>query len=134
MELALSSGRPNLCCRVVLSGFVVLPRCTLAAVQGCIKILRILCRALGCLVFICWPWSFRGRSVSCAKGEPIQCLVSYRPLADKRARVLFIETGSPPHYELTRRFYLKHGYEQHALLKDFYADGDSMVVFRKALT
>ncbi len=48
-------------------------------------------------------------------------------------RVLFIETGSLPHYELTRRFYLKHGYEQHALLKDFYADGDSMVVFRKAL-
>jgi GNAT superfamily N-acetyltransferase len=47
-------------------------------------------------------------------------------------RLLFIETGSLPHYELTRQFYRKHGYEQHALLKDFYADGDSMVVFRKA--
>jgi len=54
-------------------------------------------------------------------------------LAEHRnARVLFIETGSLPHYELTREFYRKHGYEQHGLLKDFYADGDSMVVFRKA--
>jgi ribosomal protein S18 acetylase RimI-like enzyme len=49
------------------------------------------------------------------------------------ARLLFIETGSTPHYELTRAFYRKHGYEQHALLSDFYATGDSMVVFRKAL-
>lgn len=51
----------------------------------------------------------------------------------QRGRVLFIETSSQPHYELTRRFYLKHGYEQHATLKDFYAEGDSMVVFRKLL-
>ncbi len=46
-------------------------------------------------------------------------------------RVLFIETGSMPHYEPTRRFYLKYDYELHAVLKDFYAEGDSMVVFRK---
>ncbi|MSQ95607.1 MAG: GNAT family N-acetyltransferase [Gemmataceae bacterium] len=51
----------------------------------------------------------------------------------RNARVLFIETGSLPHYELTREFYRKHCYEQHALLQDFYAAGDSMVVFRKAL-
>jgi ribosomal protein S18 acetylase RimI-like enzyme len=48
-------------------------------------------------------------------------------------RVLFIETSSLPHYELTRRFYLKHGYEQAATLRDYYADGDDMVVFRKRL-
>jgi GNAT superfamily N-acetyltransferase len=53
---------------------------------------------------------------------------------DRGGRVLFIETGSLPHYELTRQFYRKNGYEQHALLKDFYAAGDSMVVFRKALS
>ncbi len=47
-------------------------------------------------------------------------------------RVLFIETGSLPHYEKTRSFYVKNGYETHALLKDYYADGDSMVVYRKA--
>jgi ribosomal protein S18 acetylase RimI-like enzyme len=50
-----------------------------------------------------------------------------------RGRVLFIETSSQPHYELTRRFYLKHGYERAALLADYYADGDGMVVFRKRL-
>jgi ribosomal protein S18 acetylase RimI-like enzyme len=52
-------------------------------------------------------------------------------IADLKGRVLFVETGSLPHYELTRRFYIKHAYEKHALLKDYYAEGDSMVVFRK---
>ena len=52
--------------------------------------------------------------------------------ADRKARVLLVETGSLPHYEMTRQFYRNHGYEQHALLQDYYADGDSMIVFRKA--
>ena len=52
----------------------------------------------------------------------------------EQGRILFIETGSQPHYEPTRRFYLKHGYELHATLHDFYAAGDGMVVFRKMLT
>jgi ribosomal protein S18 acetylase RimI-like enzyme len=52
-------------------------------------------------------------------------------LALRHARALFIETSSQPRYEPTRRFYLKHGYEQHAVLRDFYADGDDLVVFRK---
>lgn len=46
---------------------------------------------------------------------------------------IFIETGSLPHYEPTRQFYLKNGYEQHAVLKDFYGKGDSMIVFRRQL-
>jgi GNAT superfamily N-acetyltransferase len=50
-----------------------------------------------------------------------------------QGRLLLIETSSLPHYEPTRRFYLKHGYEQACLLADFYADGDSLVVFRKRL-
>ena len=49
-------------------------------------------------------------------------------------RVLFIETSSLPHYELTRKFYLKHGYEINGQLRDYYADGDDMVVFRKRLS
>ncbi len=51
----------------------------------------------------------------------------------ERGRLLLIETSSLPHYELTRRFYLKNGYELAAVLKDFYSDGDDMVVFRKKL-
>lgn len=49
-------------------------------------------------------------------------------------RLLLIETSSLPHYELTRRFYLKNGYEKHAVLRDFYAAGDDMVIFRKSFS
>lgn len=49
----------------------------------------------------------------------------------RHGRLILIETSSLPHYDLTRRFYLKHGYEQECVLRDFYADGDDMVVFRK---
>jgi len=49
-------------------------------------------------------------------------------------RVLFIETSSLPLYEPTRKFYLKNGYDQDAILRDYYAEGDSMVVFRKKLS
>jgi ribosomal protein S18 acetylase RimI-like enzyme len=50
---------------------------------------------------------------------------------DESGRLLLIETSSLAHYEPTRRFYLKHGYETAAVLADYYADGDDMVVFRK---
>ncbi len=52
----------------------------------------------------------------------------------KNGRVLFIETSSLPHYDPTRRFYLKHDYEVTGQLRDYYADGDDMVIFRKRLT
>lgn len=52
----------------------------------------------------------------------------------RNGRVLFIETSSLPHYDLTRKFYLKHGYEIAAELRDYYSDGDNMVVFRKKMT
>lgn len=51
----------------------------------------------------------------------------------RQGRILLIETSSLAHYELTRRFYLKHQYEQGAVLKDYYTDGDDMVVFRKRI-
>jgi GNAT superfamily N-acetyltransferase len=46
-------------------------------------------------------------------------------------RILLIETSSLPHYDLTRRFYHKHGYDRACVLQDYYADGDDLVVFRK---
>ena len=49
------------------------------------------------------------------------------------ARLMFIETSSVPLYEPTRQFYLRVGYEQEALLRDYYSDGDGLVVFRKRL-
>ncbi len=55
-------------------------------------------------------------------------------IRSRKGRVLFIETSSLPHYELTRRFYLKHGYEVTGVLRDYYGDGDDMVVFRKKMS
>ncbi len=52
----------------------------------------------------------------------------------KNGRLLLLETSSLPSYELTRRFYLKNGYDVLAILKDFYADGHDMVVFRKRMS
>ena len=49
------------------------------------------------------------------------------------ARVIFLQTSGLPHSELTRKFYLKQGYDQEARLRDFYAQGDDQIVFRKAL-
>jgi ribosomal protein S18 acetylase RimI-like enzyme len=62
-------------------------------------------------------------------------LLKYAEDAIRKAngRLLFIETSSLPHYDLTRKFYLKQGYETAAVLKDYYSDGDDMVVFRKRL-
>jgi hypothetical protein len=48
-------------------------------------------------------------------------------------RLFLIETSSLPSYTPTRNFYLKHGYEQAAVIRDFYTDGDDQVIFRKHL-
>jgi ribosomal protein S18 acetylase RimI-like enzyme len=48
-------------------------------------------------------------------------------------RVMFVETSGIEGYEATRLFYLKNGYEREAVLRDFYRDGDDMVVYRKRL-
>lgn len=49
-------------------------------------------------------------------------------------RLLLVETSTTPHYEPTRKFYLKYGYTLAAEVPDFYADGDGMAIFTKRLT
>src|SRR5579884_3236189 len=51
----------------------------------------------------------------------------------RNGRVLFIETSSLPHYELTRKFYLKHGYEVTGVFFFKQKTAYEMVVFRKKL-
>jgi ribosomal protein S18 acetylase RimI-like enzyme len=51
----------------------------------------------------------------------------------QNGRLLMVETSSLPSYELTRRFYVKQGYDEAAVLKDYYADGHDMVLYRKRL-
>jgi ribosomal protein S18 acetylase RimI-like enzyme len=55
-------------------------------------------------------------------------------IARSGGRLFLIETSSLPSYDPTRKFYLKHGYEQAAVIRDFYADNDDQVIFRKRLT
>lgn len=56
-----------------------------------------------------------------------------REIKGAGGRLLLIETSGLPHYEPARSFYRKHGYELHAVVKDFYADGDDLNVFHKRL-
>lgn len=56
-----------------------------------------------------------------------------RDIRDQNGRLLLIETSSTPHYDPTRRFYLKNGYTLAASIPDFYSDGDGMIVFSKRL-
>ena len=46
---------------------------------------------------------------------------------------VYIETSNRHHYAPTRGFYLRCGYTQEALLKDFYAPGDDKVIYVKGL-
>ncbi len=48
-------------------------------------------------------------------------------------RLLIVETSGLPKYEPTRGFYLATGYKLEATLKDFYRDGDDLVIFTKRL-
>ncbi|MFN0057219.1 MAG: GNAT family N-acetyltransferase [Planctomycetota bacterium] len=44
---------------------------------------------------------------------------------------IYIDTSNKPQYASTRGFYLRSGYEQVALLKDFYAPHDDKVIYAK---
>ena len=52
---------------------------------------------------------------------------------NENGRLLLLETSSLPSYDLTRRFYVKHGYYTAATVKDFYADGHDKVIYGKRL-
>ena len=58
---------------------------------------------------------------------------SERRIAAAGGRRVYIETSNRPLYVPTRGFYLRCGYEQEAVLKDFYAPGDDKVIYVKAL-
>jgi D-alanine-D-alanine ligase len=48
-------------------------------------------------------------------------------------RLIVLETSGLPNYEPTRKFYLATGYSLEATLKDFYHEGDDLVIFTKHL-
>ena len=46
-------------------------------------------------------------------------------------RMLVAETSGTSHYEPTRNFYLGMGYTSEATIRDFYTEGDDLVIFIK---
>jgi len=48
-------------------------------------------------------------------------------------RLMIVETSGLPTYEPTRKFYLATNYLLEATLKDFYSEGDDLVIFTKRL-
>jgi GNAT superfamily N-acetyltransferase len=52
-------------------------------------------------------------------------------IREEKGRMLLIETSSRTDYEKTRRFYINFGYQAICQITDFYAPGDSKVVFMK---
>jgi len=52
---------------------------------------------------------------------------------EKDGRILIIETSGLPEFEDTRRFYIKLNYNQEAVIKDFYDEGEDKIVFLKKL-
>lgn len=56
-----------------------------------------------------------------------------RDLRNTSQRLLLVETSGVPEFAMTRLFYLGLGYEEEARVRDYYAPGDDMVLYRKAL-
>ena len=48
-------------------------------------------------------------------------------------RLLLVETSASAQYDRTRAFYARCGYEEEARIRDYWAAGDDLIVFRKAL-
>lgn len=54
-------------------------------------------------------------------------------LKQKSARLILIETSGKPSYEKERKFYEKNLYDKLVEIKDFYNEGDSLVIYGKYL-
>lgn len=54
-------------------------------------------------------------------------------LRRQQQRLLLVETSGVPDFALTRAFYDKAGYDAEARVRDYYAAGDDMVLYRKDL-
>jgi ribosomal protein S18 acetylase RimI-like enzyme len=56
-----------------------------------------------------------------------------KAVKEKKGRLIVIETSSKSKYTPTRQFYLGMGYEEAALIRDFYKPGDDLVIYSKYL-
>ena len=78
-------------------------------------------------------WVFVSKEIQ-ARGLGTEMLLHIESqIAVAGGRLLLIETSGLPSYIPTRKFYLKHGYEETGTIRDFYSDGDDQVIFRKRI-
>jgi ribosomal protein S18 acetylase RimI-like enzyme len=54
-------------------------------------------------------------------------------LAAAGQRLLLVETSSTAQYDGTRAFYQRCGYDEEARVRDYWTEGDDLVLFRKRL-
>ncbi len=54
-------------------------------------------------------------------------------LRDKGHRILIVDTSGTDDFKMTRRFYEKLNYNQEAVIRDFWKEGDDKVIFWKKL-
>lgn len=55
-------------------------------------------------------------------------------LRGRGQRLLLVETSGTAQYARTREFYGRCGYAQEARVRDYWTDGDDLVLFWKRLT
>lgn len=51
----------------------------------------------------------------------------------QQERILIVETSGLEDFQRTREFYNARGYSREAVIRDYWADGDDKVIYRKAL-
>lgn len=54
-------------------------------------------------------------------------------LRTRGQRLVIVDTSGTADFAQTRKFYAQNGYEEEARIRDFWAEGDDKVIFRKAL-
>ena len=56
---------------------------------------------------------------------------SLRRVRDRKGRKVYVDVSALDSYGKARRFYAKHGFIEEARLKDFYAEGEDMILMGK---
>lgn len=82
-------------------------------------------------------WNMRALAVlpTCqGKGFGTQIVSSLEQrLSESHQRLLIVDTSGAEDFALTRQFYLQWGYEAEARIRDYWADGDDKITYRKRL-
>ena len=71
---------------------------------------------------------FRNRGIGKILLEKTEALIAAR-----QGRAVWVETSGQEKYAPTRKFYLRFGYKEEAVLRDFYGANDDKVIYVKRL-